>query len=95
MHTAVCICIAFLNGDHFDLLSLLAHLCIGVDSTTFDMVTSVRILARVRQIVVLASILRPSEETFNLFDRIILLDGGQVMFQGPRQDALPYFQSLG
>lgn len=66
-----------------------------MDATTFDMVTSVRIFARVRQIVVLGSILHPSEEIFNLFDRIILLDGGQVMYQGPREDVLPYFQSFG
>ena len=66
-----------------------------MDSLTFDMVTSVRMFARVRKCTVLASLLRPSEEIFNLFDRIILLDGGQVMFQGPRQDVIPYFESLG
>ena len=66
-----------------------------MDANTFDMVTSVRIFARVRQVAILASILNPSEGVFDLFDRIILLDGGQVMFQGPRQDVLPYFESLG
>lgn len=57
--------------------------------------TSVRIFARVRQAAVLAHILQPPSEVFALFDRIILLDGGQVMFQGPRQDVLPYFETLG
>uniref|UniRef100_A0A7I4CW03 ABC transporter domain-containing protein n=1 Tax=Physcomitrium patens TaxID=3218 RepID=A0A7I4CW03_PHYPA len=65
------------------------------EGMTFDLVSSVRIFTRVRQCSVLASTLQPSQEIFDLFDRIILLDGGQVMFQGPRQDALPYFESLG
>ncbi len=64
------------------------------EAVTFDLVTSMRIIARVRQISVVGSILQPSSEVFQLFDRIIVLDGGQIMFQGPRQDALPYFESL-
>jgi ABC-type multidrug transport system ATPase subunit len=59
------------------------------------MVTSIRMFTRVRKCTVLASILHPSEEVLNLFDRIILLDGGQVMYQGPRQDVLSYFEGLG
>ncbi len=62
---------------------------------TFDLVTSMRIIARIRHTSVVGSILQPSSEVFQLFDRIIVLDGGQIMFQGPRQDALPYFESLG
>jgi ABC-type multidrug transport system ATPase subunit/ABC-type multidrug transport system permease subunit len=65
------------------------------EAMTFDLVTSVRIICRIRQTSLVASILQPSSEVFQLFDRIILLDGGQIMFQGPRQDALPYFESLG
>jgi ABC-type multidrug transport system ATPase subunit len=65
------------------------------EAVTFDLVTSMRIIARVRQISVVGSILQPSSEVFQLFDRVIVLDGGQIMFQGPREDALPYFESLG
>jgi ABC-type multidrug transport system ATPase subunit len=65
------------------------------EAMTFDLVTSMRIISRIRQTSVVGSILQPSSEVFQLFDRIIVLDGGQIMFQGPRQDALPYFESLG
>lgn len=87
--------IVSISGDNNDFLYFLVLLWTAVESLTFDMVTSVRMFTRVRKCTVLASILHPSEETFNLFDRIILLDSGQVMFQGPRQDVLPYFENLG
>uniref|UniRef100_A0A2N9ILV8 ABC transporter family G domain-containing protein n=1 Tax=Fagus sylvatica TaxID=28930 RepID=A0A2N9ILV8_FAGSY len=40
------------------------------------------------------SLTQLSQEVFDLFDRIILLSDGHVLFQGPRQDAIPYFATL-
>ncbi|GJS57233.1 uncharacterized protein Tco_0652017 [Tanacetum coccineum] len=34
-------------------------------------------------------------ETFDLFDDIILLSEGQIMYQGPRENALEFFESCG
>lgn len=65
------------------------------DLLTLDLVTSLRVIARVRKIAVLGTLLQPSAECFALWDRLIVLDGGQVMYQGPRQDVLPYFEKLG
>lgn len=82
------------SGAHavyfYDQLSTVAE-----DSITFDLLTAIRIFTRVRQITFVASLLQPSSEVFDLFDRVILLNEGQVVYQGPRQDALPYFESLG
>eukprot|EP00250_Pteridium_aquilinum_P022489 c25391_g2_i1 orf=308-5194(-) len=68
---------------------------VSEDSITFDLLTAIRIFTRVRQITFLASLLQPSSEVFDLFDRVIILNEGQLVYQGPRQDALPYFESLG
>ncbi|KAJ7522819.1 hypothetical protein O6H91_18G028200 [Diphasiastrum complanatum] len=65
------------------------------DSLTFDLVTGVRIFARVRGVSVVISLIQPSSDVFDLFDRIIMLDRGHILYQGPREDALPYFESLG
>ncbi|MCO5571123.1 hypothetical protein L7F22_024855 [Adiantum nelumboides] len=82
------------SGAHavyfFDQLNTVAE-----DSITFDLLTAVRIYTRVRQITFLASLLQPSSEVFDLFDRVILLSEGQLVYQGPRQDALPYFENIG
>ncbi|KAF3635181.1 Pleiotropic drug resistance protein 1 [Capsicum annuum] len=34
-------------------------------------------------------------ETYNLFDDIILLSDGQIVYQGPREDVLAFFGSMG
>ena len=41
------------------------------------------------------ALLQPSPETYEIFDDIILLNEGKIAFHGPRQDALPFFASLG
>lgn len=72
------------------------HLNKGMDdSVAFDIVTSIRIFTRVRGATALASLVQPSQAVFDLFDRLIVLDRGYVVYQGPRKDVLPYFESLG
>ncbi len=64
------------------------------EAMMFNLVTSLRNMCWIHQTSIVGSILQPSSEVFQLFDRIIVLDKGQIMFQGPHQDALPYFESL-
>ncbi|KAH7282783.1 hypothetical protein KP509_35G047300 [Ceratopteris richardii] len=82
------------SGAHavyfFDQLHTVAE-----DSITFDLLTAIRIYTRVRQITFLASLMQPSSEVFDLFDRVIILNDGNLVYQGPRQDAIPYFEKLG
>ncbi|KAL2613833.1 hypothetical protein R1flu_025525 [Riccia fluitans] len=65
------------------------------DALAVDLVTAIRIFTRVRKTAVIASLVQPSPNVVELFDRIILLSRGVIVFQGPRQDALPYFETLG
>ncbi|KHN40066.1 ABC transporter G family member 31 [Glycine soja] len=44
---------------------------------------------------VLMALLQPAPETFELFDDLVLLAEGHVVYEGPREDVLEFFQSLG
>lgn len=41
------------------------------------------------------SLLQPAPETFDLFDGVILLSEGQIVYQGPRKHILEFFESCG
>ena len=43
----------------------------------------------------LAALQQPAPETFALFDDVMLISEGVVLFHGPRADVLPFFQRLG
>ncbi|KAA8545286.1 hypothetical protein F0562_020070 [Nyssa sinensis] len=64
-------------------------------AATYDLVDTIRTISRIQQSSAIMSLTQLSQEVFDLFDRIILLGDGQVLFQGPRQDAIPYFANLG
>lgn len=68
----------------------------GTDlAATHDLVDTIRTISRIQQSSAIMSLTQLSQEIFDLFDRVILLSGGQILFQGPRQDAIPYFTRLG
>ncbi|KAJ1925242.1 hypothetical protein IWQ60_004678 [Tieghemiomyces parasiticus] len=68
----------------------------GLDSNSaLHVCQVVQDLCRDRQIGVLMTIHQPSSKILNLFDKIILLCRGQVIYSGPRAAALSYFESLG
>lgn len=68
----------------------------GVDSAvTYELAKQMLYFSRVRRSSVLVTLLQPSPEVFDLFDRVIVMGQGQVVYQGSRLDALPYFASLG
>ncbi|CAL9153991.1 unnamed protein product, partial [Musa hybrid cultivar] len=68
----------------------------GLDSsTTFQIVKFIRQMVHVMDGTVLISLLQPAPETFELFDDIILLSEGQILYQGPRENVLEFFESVG
>ncbi|VAH77442.1 unnamed protein product [Triticum turgidum subsp. durum] len=68
----------------------------GLDSsTTFQIVNSLRQSVHILGGTAVISLLQPAPETYNLFDDIILLSDGQVVYQGPRDDVLEFFESVG
>ncbi|OWZ19440.1 ABC transporter [Phytophthora megakarya] len=68
----------------------------GLDSAaTFDIITTQRSIAKKFRKTVVISLLQPSPEVFELFDDVVILNEGHVMYHGPRPEALGYFESLG
>ncbi|XP_014500002.1 ABC transporter G family member 40 isoform X2 [Vigna radiata var. radiata] len=70
-------------------------------SSGLDSSTTVQIIKCLRQIVhildgtAVISLLQPEPETYELFDDIILLSNGQIVYQGPREFVLEFFESMG
>ncbi|KAL8551735.1 hypothetical protein ACS0TY_000705 [Phlomoides rotata] len=68
----------------------------GLDSsTTFQIVKYMRQMVQIMDVTIIISLLQPAPETFELFDDIILLSEGQVVYQGPRENILEFFESVG
>ncbi|WOK99145.1 hypothetical protein Cni_G07857 [Canna indica] len=68
----------------------------GLDSsTTFQIVKSLRQSIHILSGTAVISLLQPAPETYDLFDDIILLSDGQIVYQGPRENVLEFFESMG
>ncbi|XP_038696600.1 pleiotropic drug resistance protein 1-like [Tripterygium wilfordii] len=68
----------------------------GLDSsTTYQIVNSLRQSIHILNGTALISLLQPAPETYNLFDDIILLSDGQIVYQGPRENVLEFFEYMG
>lgn len=68
----------------------------GLDScTTYQIVKSLRQMAHVMEVVMVISLLQPAPETYNLFDDVILLSEGHIIYQGPRENVLEFFEFMG
>ncbi|RVW28719.1 Pleiotropic drug resistance protein 1 [Vitis vinifera] len=68
----------------------------GLDSsTTYQIVNSLRQTIHILNGTALISLLQPAPETYDLFDDIILLSDSQIVYQGPREDVLDFFESMG
>ncbi len=75
---------------------LLDEFSTGLDtSTTFDITDALRAWTRVLNGVLVAAMLQPTPEVYNLFDDILLLREGAVVYHGPRDRLVPYLTSLG
>ncbi|ETP44124.1 hypothetical protein F442_09262, partial [Phytophthora nicotianae P10297] len=77
-------------------LQLLDEISTGLDSAaTYDICKSMKSAARNFNATVVISLLQPSPEVFELFDDVLLLNEGTIMFHGKREDAVPYFERMG
>eukprot|EP00891_Asterochloris_glomerata_P005171 jgi/Astpho2/5171/Aster-04755 len=67
----------------------------GLDSsTTFQITRTLREFSHIRKATVLVALLQPTPETYNLFDDIMLLSEGQMVFHGPREEIVGFFSAL-
>ncbi|XP_042514692.1 ABC transporter G family member 39-like isoform X1 [Macadamia integrifolia] len=68
----------------------------GLDSsTTYQIVNSLRQSTHILGGTTLIALLQPAPETYDLFDDILLLSEGQIVYQGPRNNVLEFFESMG
>ncbi|KAJ6942433.1 ABC transporter G family member 29-like [Populus alba x Populus x berolinensis] len=68
----------------------------GLDSsTTYQIVKCLQHIVHYTEATVMVSLLQPAPETFDLFDDIIFLSEGQIVYQGPREHILAFFESCG
>lgn len=68
----------------------------GLDSsTTFQIVKCLGNFVHLMEATVVIALLQPAPETFNLFDDVILLSEGHIVYHGPRADILEFFESIG
>lgn len=68
----------------------------GLDSsTTYQIVKFMRQMVHVNDITMVISLLQPDPETFDLFDDVILLSEGQIVYQGPKENVLEFFEYMG
>eukprot|EP00903_Cladosiphon_okamuranus_P018818 g17309.t1 len=75
---------------------LLDSVSTGLDSsTTFDIMATLKEASRSFHTTVIVALLQPPPETYQLFDDILLMGDGKIMYHGPREDIVPYFNGLG
>ncbi|KAL8138808.1 hypothetical protein V2J09_004809 [Rumex salicifolius] len=68
----------------------------GLDSsTTYQIVNALRQTVKILDGTALISLLLPAPETYDLFDDVILLTDGIIVYQGPRENVLEFFKLMG
>ncbi|XP_050231244.1 ABC transporter G family member 39-like [Mercurialis annua] len=75
---------------------LMDEISTGLDSsTTFQICRFMRQMVHIMDVTMIISLLQPAPETFELFDDIILLSDGQIVYQGPCGNILEFFEYMG
>lgn len=68
----------------------------GLDSsTTYQIVNALKQSVHILNGTALISLLQPAPETYDLFDDIILISDAQIVYQGPRERVLDFFEEMG
>ena len=68
----------------------------GLDSsTTFQIIKYFQQLANINECTMLISLLQPTPEVFDLFDDLILMAEGKIIYHGPQNEAHIFFEECG
>jgi len=65
------------------------------NSTSFQIVKCLQQFTHLMDATIFLSLLRPALEIFELFDDLILLSEGQIIYDGPRDNVLEFFKNCG
>ncbi|PON81569.1 hypothetical protein TorRG33x02_226070, partial [Trema orientale] len=75
---------------------LMDEISTGLDSaTTYQICNHMKQMVHISDLTMVISLLQPAPETYELFDDIILLSEGQIVYQGPRENNLEFFKYMG
>ncbi|KAL3668485.1 hypothetical protein V7S43_006568 [Phytophthora oleae] len=75
---------------------LMDEISTGLDSAaTFDIINTQRSVAHRLHKTVAIALLQPSPEIFALFDDVMILNDGELMYHGPCNQVESYFETLG
>ncbi|EEY53460.1 ATP-binding Cassette (ABC) Superfamily [Phytophthora infestans T30-4] len=66
-----------------------------MDAATFNIITTQRSIAKCLHKTIVIALLQPAPEVFNLFDNVMVLNQGEIVYHGPRNHAVSYFETLG
>ena len=68
----------------------------GLDSSTaYQIINTIRNSIKILGGTALIALLQPPPETYELFDDIVLLSEGQIVYQSPRENILEFFEAVG
>ncbi|GJU35135.1 AAA+ ATPase domain-containing protein, partial [Tanacetum coccineum] len=68
----------------------------GLDSsTTYHIIKVLRQMVHIMDLTMVISLLQPDPETYKLFDDVLLMSEGQIVYQGPCQNVLEFFECMG
>ncbi|KAL5564644.1 hypothetical protein UlMin_027808 [Ulmus minor] len=68
----------------------------GLDSsTTFQIISCIQHFVHLTEATALVSLLQPAPETFDLFDDVMLMAEGKIVYHGPRSYVLEFFEDCG
>lgn len=68
----------------------------GLDATsTYDIIRLLVFIGKTLRLTRIISLLQPSPETVSLFDEVILLAEGHILYSGPIEEVEEYFANIG
>ncbi|TMW67511.1 hypothetical protein Poli38472_011131 [Pythium oligandrum] len=77
-------------------VTLMDEISTGLDSAaTYDIIKTQRSIAKKLRKTVVIALLQPAPEVFGLFDDVMILNKGHVMYHGPCDQVVGYFEELG
>lgn len=77
-------------------VTLMDEISTGLDSAaTYDIINTQRSIAKKFRKTVVIALLQPAPEVFALFDNVMIFNDGEVMYNGPRELVVDYFEDLG
>ncbi|CAL1386918.1 unnamed protein product [Linum trigynum] len=75
---------------------LMDEISTGLDSsTTYQIVRFMKQMVHIMDVTMIISLLQPAPETYELFDDVILVSENQIIYQGPRENVLEFFENVG